>query len=102
MRGPSPLVTRVARSGILQRRTPDAVRWRVAAASESALKLTLLAGLLVAGPVVSTIGAQGAFAIGRLAAFVAALLCANVVTAAGRGADLAPAASVIAPEPSEP
>jgi predicted MFS family arabinose efflux permease len=79
-------VTRVAKTGILQRRTPDAVRARVAGANESAIHLALMAGFLAAGPTIAVLGAQGTYAVGGLAALGAAALASTVVGAARRGA----------------
>lgn len=78
-------VPTVARAGILQRRTPDAVRGRVAAANESAVHLALMAGFLAAGPTIAVIGAQATYAVGGLAALGAAAFSSTVVAAAGRG-----------------
>jgi predicted MFS family arabinose efflux permease len=77
-------VTRVAKVGILQRRTPDAIRGRVVGANESALTLALTAGFLAAGPVMAAFGAQATYAVGGLAALGAAALSSTVVAAARR------------------
>jgi predicted MFS family arabinose efflux permease len=82
-------LTTVARSGILQRRTPDAVRGRAAAASESALNLTLMVGFLLAGPVLAAIGPQATYAITGVVGLAAAGLCSTVVATARREASLA-------------
>jgi predicted MFS family arabinose efflux permease len=79
-------VTRVAKVGILQRRTPDAVRGRVAGANESAIHLALMAGFLAAGPTIAVLGAQATYAVAGLAALGAAGLSSTVVAAARRGA----------------
>lgn len=78
-------VTRIAKTGILQRRTPDAVRGRVSGANEAAINLGLMAGFLIAGPTISALGAQGAYAVGGLAALGAAALASTVVAAARSG-----------------
>ena len=78
-------VTRVAKTGILQRRTPDAVRGRVAGANEAALNLALMAGFLAAGPTIAVLGAQATYAVGGLAALGAAAVSSTVVAAARRG-----------------
>ena len=78
-------VTRIAKTGILQRRTPDAVRGRVSGANEAAINLGLMAGFLIAGPTNSALGAQGAYAVGGLAALGAAALASTVVAAARSG-----------------
>jgi predicted MFS family arabinose efflux permease len=74
----------VAKVGILQRRTPDAIRGRVVGANESALTLALTAGFLAAGPVMAAFGAQATYAVGGLAALGAAALSSTVVAAARR------------------
>jgi predicted MFS family arabinose efflux permease len=79
-------ITRVTKVGILQRRTPDAVRGRVAGANESAIGLALMAGFLAAGPTISAIGAQATYAVGGLAALGAAALASTVIAEARRGA----------------
>ncbi len=79
-------VATVARPGILQRRTPDEVRGRVAAAYEFAANLALMCGFIAAAPAIAVVGAQGAYAVGGVAAIAAALLAATVVSAARRNA----------------
>jgi predicted MFS family arabinose efflux permease len=79
-------VTTVARAGVLQRRTPDPIRGRVAAANESAVHLALMVGFLAAGPTIAAIGAQATYAVGGLAALGAALLASTVVAVARREA----------------
>jgi predicted MFS family arabinose efflux permease len=79
-------VTRVAKTGILQRRTPDAIRGRVAGATETAIHLALMAGFLAAGPTIAVIGARAAYAVGGLATLAAAVLSSTVVGSARREA----------------
>lgn len=79
-------VTRVAKAGILQRRTPDAIRGRVAGANETAINLALMAGFLAAGPTIGALGAQATYAVSGFAALGAAALASTVVAAARRGA----------------
>jgi predicted MFS family arabinose efflux permease len=88
-------VTRVAKTGILQRRTPDAVRGRVSGANEAAINLALMAGFLAAGPTIAALGAQATYAVGGVAALGAAALASSVVAEARRGA--AEAAGSVAP-----
>jgi hypothetical protein len=76
-------VTTVARQGILQRRSPDALRSRVAAAADTVLQGSLVVPFLAAGPVIATVGAQATYAIGAVAFFAAALL-AGIATSAAR------------------
>jgi len=79
-------VNRVARTGILQRRTPDVVRARVAAANETVAHLAMMFGFLLAGPAIAALGAQATYAVGGFAALGAAALCATVVAEAKQGA----------------
>jgi len=76
--------TTVARQGILQRRTPDALRGRVAAANDSTAHGALIVGFMTAGLLVDAFGAQGAYAVGGVAALVAAAMCGSVVAASQR------------------
>ena len=68
--GTSDGVSIVAENGIMQRRTPDAVRSRTMAALEAVLSLGLAIAYLAAGPVLRLVEAQtvyviaGAFAVG--------------------------------------
>jgi MFS family permease len=62
----------VAEQGILQRRTPDAVRARVLAASEALLLVAFALSFTLAGPVIAVAGVRGAYA-------VAAVACAGAV-----------------------
>jgi MFS family permease len=68
--GTSDGVSIVAENGIMQRRTPDAVRSRTMAALEAVLSFGLAVAYLAAGPVLRAVGAQtvyviaGAFALG--------------------------------------
>lgn len=71
-------LTVVAEQGIIQRRTPDAIRSRVVAANESLVHLALMAGFLAAGPMLARVGAQATYAIGGVAALMAGVL-ANTV-----------------------
>lgn len=71
-------LTVVAEQGIIQRRTPDAIRSRVVAANESLVHLSLMAGFVAAGPVLELVGPQATYAIGGAAALLAGLL-ANTV-----------------------
>ena len=79
-------VTRVAKTGILQRRTPDAIRGRVSGANESALNLALMAGFLAAGPTIAALGAQATYAVGGFATLGAAALSWTVVASTRREA----------------
>jgi MFS family permease len=67
-------LTMVAETGIMQRRTPDAVRSRVMAAFEAAVSLGLAAAYLMAGPVLRAVGPQPTYRIGGFSALAAALM----------------------------
>jgi predicted MFS family arabinose efflux permease len=75
-------ITTVARSGIVQRRTPDAIRGRVSAANETIVHLALMVGFLAAGPAIDVLGPRGAYAVSGGSALVAAALTATIVAAA--------------------
>lgn len=77
-------ITVVARQGIVQRRTPDALRSRVAGATDTGLQAALIVPFLAAGPVIATIGAQPTYAIGAVAFFAAAGLAAVAASIARR------------------
>jgi MFS family permease len=68
--GTSDGISIVAENGIMQRRTPDAVRSRTMAALEAVLSLGLAIAYLAAGPVLRAVGPQtvyviaGVFAVG--------------------------------------
>ena len=72
--GTSDGVTIVAETGIMQRRTPDAVRSRVMAAFEAALSLGLAVAYVFAGPVLKLVGPQRVYLLGGVAATVATLV----------------------------
>jgi predicted MFS family arabinose efflux permease len=57
-------VTMVAETGIQQRRTPDAVRSRVSAASEAVIHGALAAGFVLGGPALQALGPRGVYAVG--------------------------------------
>lgn len=67
-------LTMVAETGIMQRRTPDAVRSRAMAGFEAALSLGLVVAYLLAGPVLHHAGPQPTYRIGGVSALAAALL----------------------------
>ncbi len=72
--GASDGLTMVAETGIMQRRTPDAVRSRAMAAFEAAVSLGLAVAYLLAAPVLRAVGAQATYRIGGVSALIAALL----------------------------
>ena len=67
-------LTMVAETGIMQRRTPDALRSRTMAAFEAVVSLGLAAAYLMAGPVLDALGPQATYRLGGLSALAAALL----------------------------
>jgi predicted MFS family arabinose efflux permease len=64
----------VAEQGIQQRRTPDAVRSRVIAASEGLTSITFVLGLAAAGAVLRAVGPQNVYAIGGVTAAIGAVV----------------------------
>lgn len=72
--GTSDGVTIVAETGIMQRRTPDAVRSRVMAAFEAALSLGLAVAYVFAGPVLNLVGPQRVYLLGGVAATAATIV----------------------------
>ena len=95
-------LTMVAETGIMQRRTPDAVRSRAMAGVEAALSLGLAVAYLLAGPVLKHVGPQATYRIGGVSALAAAILLLPLLRLrhgsdpdAGAGDD----ESVRAPEP---
>ena len=67
-------LTIVAENGIMQRRTPDAVRSRTMAAFEAVLSFGLAISYLLAGPVLNAVGPHGVYRIAAGGAFVAAAM----------------------------
>jgi predicted MFS family arabinose efflux permease len=74
MMGMSDGLTLVAETGIMQRRTPDAVRSRAMAAFEAVLSLGLAIAYVFAGPVLKAVGPQRVYLLGGIAATVATLV----------------------------
>jgi MFS family permease len=71
--GTSDGLTIVSENGIMQRRTPDAVRSRTMAAFEAVISLGLAISFLLAGPVLELFGPQETYRIGGVTAGLAAL-----------------------------
>jgi MFS family permease len=67
----------VAEQGLLQRRTPDEVRSRVAGAVEAATLIALASSLTVGGPIVDALGPRAAYSIGGIMTVLAALIMAS-------------------------
>ena len=72
--GTSDGLTIVAETGMMQRRTPDAVRSRTMAAFEAVLSLGLAIAYVFAGPVLKAVGPQRVYLLGGIAATVATLV----------------------------
>jgi MFS family permease len=72
--GTSDGLTIVAENGIMQRRTPDAIRSRTMAAFEAIISLGLAVSYIVAGPVLNAVGPQAVYRIGGVAALAAAFM----------------------------
>ncbi|MBI3647298.1 MAG: MFS transporter [Actinobacteria bacterium] len=64
----------VAEQGLMQRRSPDAVRSRVLAAFDGVLSLGLAVAYLAAGPVLHMLGPKRVYAVGGAGALLAGLL----------------------------
>jgi MFS family permease len=79
MSGFGDAITVVAEQGIQQRRTPDAVRSRVMAASEAVVSVVFALSLAFAGPVLRALGPQNVYAIGGATALVGATVLLPVV-----------------------
>jgi hypothetical protein len=67
-------LTIVAENGVMQRRTPDAVRSRTMAAFDAALSLGLVVAYLCAGPALRALGPQPVYRIGAVGAAGATLV----------------------------
>lgn len=72
--GTSDGLTIVAETGIMQRRTPDAVRSRTMAAFDAILSLGVAIAYVFAGPVLHAVGAQGVYVVAGVAAAGATLV----------------------------
>jgi MFS family permease len=67
----------VSEQGLLQRRTPDDVRSRVAGAVEAATLIALAVSLTAGGPIVDWLGPRAAYYLGGVMTVVAALIMAG-------------------------
>lgn len=72
--GTSDGLTVVAETGIMQRRTPDAVRSRVMAAFDAVLSLGLAFAYILAGPALQALGPRHVYLLGGVAAVLATLV----------------------------
>jgi MFS family permease len=80
-------LTIVSENGIMQRRTPDAVRSRTMAAFEALLSIGLVIAYLLAGPVLSAVGPRWVYRIAGVSALGAAFMLLPMLrlrTAEGR------------------
>jgi MFS family permease len=67
-------VSQVADQGIMQRRSPDAVRSRVSGAMDSFIHTGLALSFLIGGPMVSAFGPRTVYIVGGVAAFAGAVV----------------------------
>ncbi len=101
--GTSDGLTMVAETGIMQRRTPDAVRSRTMAAFEAVVSLGLALAYLMAAPVLEAVGPQVTYRIGGISALAAALLLLPMLRLRSGGDDPATVAEDAPPrERTEP
>jgi MFS family permease len=69
----------VAEQGLLQRRTPDEVRSRVAGAVEAATLIALAVSLTVGGPIVDALGPRAAYSISGILTVIAGLIMTSAL-----------------------
>jgi MFS family permease len=86
-------VTLVAEQGIMQRRTPDAVRSRVSGAFDSIVHVGMAISYVMAGPAVAWLGARGVYIVGGIAAFIGVAIALPILRGTRE-----PAASGVASE----
>jgi MFS family permease len=75
-------VTLVAEQGIMQRRTPDAVRSRVSGAFDSIVHVGMAISYVMAGPAVAWIGPRGVYIVGGIAAFIGVAIALPILRGA--------------------
>jgi MFS family permease len=99
----------VAEQGLLQRRTPDDVRSRVAGAVEAATLIALAVSLTAGGPIVEALGPRTAYYIGGAMTVAAALIMAGALRHPGppphqadQAFGFAPAEHVVADRTANP
>lgn len=99
----------VAEQGLLQRRTPDDVRSRVAGAIEAATLIALAVSLTAGGPIVEALGPRTAYYIGGAMTVAAALIMAGALRYPGppphqadQAFGFAPAEHVVADRTANP
>jgi MFS family permease len=69
----------VAEQGLLQRRTPDEVRSRVAGAVEAATLIALAVSLTIGGPIVDALGPRAAYSLSGILTVIAALIMTSAL-----------------------
>jgi len=79
--------TLVAEQGILQRRTPDAVRSRVTGAFDACVHIGMAASYVVAGPMVTWLGPKGVYIFGGGIALAGVSLAFPILRAPKRAAE---------------
>jgi MFS family permease len=92
----------VAQQSIMQRRTPDAVRSRVAAAIDACSQIAIGLAFIAAGPVVAWLGPRGTYVFGGLVGLLS-VLALRPVLAARREVDagtVSPPADPIVADPT--
>ncbi|TMK60614.1 MAG: MFS transporter [Actinobacteria bacterium] len=77
--GTSDGITMVAENGIMQRRTPDALRSRTMAAFDAVLSCGLAIAYILAARVLRTFGPQPVYRIGGVTALLAALMLSPLI-----------------------
>jgi MFS family permease len=97
----------VAEQGIMQRRTPDAVRSRVSGAFDAFILIGMATSYVMAGPMVAWLGPKGVYIFGGVVAFVGVALAVPILGMArtwaiqgervGVPADVAEPASLLIP-----
>lgn len=87
----------VAEQGLLQRRTPDDVRSRVAGAVEAATLIALAVSLTVGGAIVDALGPRAAYSISGIMTVIAALIMTSALRHPGLPPHLADHAFEFAP-----
>jgi MFS family permease len=90
-------VTLVAEQGIMQRRTPDAVRSRVTGAFDSVVHVGMAISYVIAGPAVAWIGPRGVYIVGGIAAFIGVAISLPIL----RSARAAAGEEIAGPESDE-
>jgi MFS family permease len=81
----------VAEQGIMQRRTPDAVRARVSGAFDAVLHSGLALSFLLAGPAVAWLGPQGVYLVGGVGTFIGVAIALPILRSRRPAAPAEPA-----------